>query len=243
MISNDLIKKELRLVHPDSRISKEGIYEIQKLLKKYDDLEVDEVLENLPGEIKKHAQTEYDKAEKKKPGRGKDGLMEYILAEILELSGNVARDNRKITINAYHIWTSILCDEELKEMFIDMKPLIPVLFPRNSYRKNEKVTKTHIRNMIKKMDIAIDSSIPKILQYIMIILSSYYHSDELIIKKLKESFSKKPSSDVPLITQLQNNILKYIFELLKEKDKKITFTILNDAIAGDDTEIFDFLKN
>ncbi|KNC49871.1 GTP-binding nuclear protein ran/tc4 [Thecamonas trahens ATCC 50062] len=42
---------------------------------------------------------------------------EYITAEILELSGNAARDNRRARINERHVLLSISCDEELSNHF------------------------------------------------------------------------------------------------------------------------------
>lgn len=54
--------------------------------------------------------------------------MEYMIAEIMELSGNVASDNRKRTISVYHMLTAIRKDDELRLLFdrlnIATKPLI-----------------------------------------------------------------------------------------------------------------------
>lgn len=54
--------------------------------------------------------------------------MEYMIAEIMELSGNVARDNKKRTISVYHILTAIRKDDELRLLFgrlnLATKPLI-----------------------------------------------------------------------------------------------------------------------
>ena len=51
--------------------------------------------------------------------------MEYLLAEILELAGNRARDRRKVTIGEYDILATIYNDEELKEFLGNYLPLFP----------------------------------------------------------------------------------------------------------------------
>jgi histone H3/H4 len=45
------------------------------------------------------------------------GVLEYITAEVLELSGNAARDNRRGRINTRHMFLAISNDEELNKIF------------------------------------------------------------------------------------------------------------------------------
>ena len=53
-------------------------------------------------------------------------VIEYIMAEILELAGNAARDYGKVQINNRHIYLSISGDEELDKLFMDdLKAIIP----------------------------------------------------------------------------------------------------------------------
>eukprot|EP00768_Dysnectes_brevis_P002016 gnl/Dysnectes_brevis/1613_a1828_1881.p1 GENE.gnl/Dysnectes_brevis/1613_a1828_1881~~gnl/Dysnectes_brevis/1613_a1828_1881.p1 ORF type:complete len:270 (+),score=54.48 gnl/Dysnectes_brevis/1613_a1828_1881:52-810(+) len=47
-------------------------------------------------------------------------VMEYISAEILELSGNAAIDHKKKRITSKHLWKGIINDDELKSMFFDI---------------------------------------------------------------------------------------------------------------------------
>ena len=45
------------------------------------------------------------------------GVLEYICAELLELSGNAARDNKKVTIYTRHLFLAFANDQELSSLF------------------------------------------------------------------------------------------------------------------------------
>lgn len=53
-------------------------------------------------------------------------VTEYVIAEILELAGNAAKDYRKVQINNRHIYMSVSGDEELNRLFmVDLGAIIP----------------------------------------------------------------------------------------------------------------------
>lgn len=127
-----LIKKVLTQVHPDTSITKEGLDYLLQLIKpiwnkikKTPNNEIDEELKDMLSftpiypNLYNHADAEFKKVSSAflyKPYDRKR-IPEYLIAEILELSGNTARDARRHRINSDFIKKSIQKDEELSLLF------------------------------------------------------------------------------------------------------------------------------
>jgi histone H2A len=76
-------------------------------------------------------------------------VLEYLSAEILELSGNAARDNRRSTINSQHLQHAIRSDDELDKLLRDVAipggGILPnihaILLKKKSAKKKKKKKK------------------------------------------------------------------------------------------------------
>merc|ERR1719158_1961211 len=74
-------------------------------------------------------------------------VLEYLMAEVVELAGSACRDNKRKTINPRHLMLAVRNDEELSTLFHDA--IIPgggvlpnvhaVLLPKNKKKKKKKV--------------------------------------------------------------------------------------------------------
>ena len=126
-------KKVLKQVHPDMRLNKYAdqlmnviltAIKVEYLELKSTGLTDEQVMDRLfPGELARHAKRNLSanhptKQELKKVNDDKIlfNVITYLGAEILELSGNAARDFKKRTVSPIHIELVLEIDEELQQL-------------------------------------------------------------------------------------------------------------------------------
>jgi len=84
-------------------------------------------------------------------------VMEYLAAEVLELAGNAARDNKKTRIIPRHLQLAIRNDEELNNCSLESPSLKVAFSPtsKQSYcrrrpeRRHKSIDSTSLNNIIK----------------------------------------------------------------------------------------------
>jgi histone H2A len=77
------------------------------------------------------------------------GVIEYLVAELLELAGNVANDHRRKTITPRHIYLAVANDEELEPILrhvtIAQGGSLPLIHPVLLKQKQDKIVRKRKR--------------------------------------------------------------------------------------------------
>jgi len=134
-INLDLIETVLQQIHPDTKINTEALEFVNSitynLYQKFSEAKTiaefgQSINENIPEQLKKHASREVIKEKNNLEASGatkdqilskiKITLIEYLVAEILEVSGNETRDNRRVVISYEDVQRAISADRELKKL-------------------------------------------------------------------------------------------------------------------------------
>lgn len=225
-INKQLIKKVLREVHPDASITSESIEWLIKLFCKYDTMSREQIINDLSGQLVNHA-IKYGTREK---------VIEYILAEILELSGNCARDNHMNRITVLHLWIGILSDAELKLLFPHPSVHLIPIFDTTKYGDSKKVKSYHLHKKLLKEtfdNLMLNSDAKMVLYHTVFQCNMYYDKDRCIEKIL--SLGKTYDANLNHLEQLRLivlDLLKQKLTLLSSNNKTITFTDVSKTIEN-----------
>jgi hypothetical protein len=228
-----LVKLVLSQVHPDTKISQESIEWCTNMFVKYVQMPYDEIIELLPGELQKHAISEGNK--KQYIGRKQAGVIEYLLAEVLELAGNVVRDSKKVIISPLHIWKGVMNDEELQQIFDILNiPVFPIISIKSLevHKRNSKMSKVDLKRWLSYNNIGIGDTTDQfnILLNIMCEVGNNYTDIHHLRDKL-DKLGRNPTDNGLLdIVQMQHKILELLFKEIGENP--ITFTTINTTFGS-----------
>ena len=271
-VTEEQVQKEMKFIHPDQKLSSDGVQTIQFILRELSDLSMDEISKYLSKEIDKCARSEYNKIKIKCQGGYKKYELEteddieklaqkeavnYLIAEIIELSGNVARDYCKTTINSFHIWKAIYDDEELLQTVsrLDNKlPKIPMnikedLEAKEFYGNEYKFSYANIEANLRTTKFSFSKLAKETIYKIFIQASNIYNTPEKIKSKISEIAGSDPESfDNYTIFYLHNLLINILISKINENDsqlhamcgyKSMSFDALCETI--DACEVFDYL--
>eukprot|EP00092_Neocalanus_flemingeri_P004074 GFUD01004386.1.p2 GENE.GFUD01004386.1~~GFUD01004386.1.p2 ORF type:complete len:157 (-),score=59.23 GFUD01004386.1:188-658(-) len=81
-------------------------------------------------------------------------VLEYLLAEVLELAGNCARDNKRKVIKPRHVMMAVEMDDELKPLFSDVvmpgAGVVPGVHPCLQGKRDQNTFKGWSRQSLSK---------------------------------------------------------------------------------------------
>lgn len=214
----DFIVKILGDVHPDNLISKESSECLIELFGKYDNMTREQIVEETTGQLKEHS-LKYET---------KDELVEYILAEILELAGICASDSHKRTITKFHVWLAINNDAELSTLFTH--PTLPLKY-HNDYKKRMALPIKTVKDKMASSMIICSTDFDILSRFLL--SRCFEYSDEQACAHKITSLGFSPNHTKQLL-QLQeivlNEIVKRLQNYVQEFPGKITFSVLENVI-------------
>lgn len=227
-VNNKFITKVLNKVHPGTKITSESVGLLINLFHKYDDMTREQIIESTIGQLTIHA-TKYQTKEK---------VIEYLLAEVLELAGHTTHDAHRVQITPLHIWIGIINDEELTLLF--PHPTVPIM--TSAMRENKMYgEKSQLKKLytpkVKMIDEYISSLIlnkdAKLAIRNIVFQCNLYHNKEACIEKIK-SLGETYSHDYEPLDQLRRIVLNKLRQTLESNiDNEvyiITFTDVDDTL-------------
>jgi hypothetical protein len=227
-----MVKTVLSQVHPDTKIGSKAVQLMLELLKplvsKLSHMSAQEFNSKvLPGELGKHANAQYRKA------NNKLAIVDYLIGEMMELSGNAARDNRVSTITQWHIYLALINDEELLKLFQDHIKPFPYIDPAmdQPYKKNT----LKIKDIKDEWKLGVKPN--KVLRNIAYYLVVYYLGKSRgELGKLIDALEFPRNDDLPPIFELQyavlGNIVNQIEANANSVKSRVGFEEILDATVN-----------
>lgn len=229
-ITKKLVNKILKEIHTDMHVDKDVVENLQIIFEDYVNLNAPELLEKLPPELRESAREIFNECKRD------ETIIIYLLSQVLELSWYCAKDHKKVRITMYHVWFAILNDFNLKVLFKHPNlnlPIIPNITNKalEIHGTHTRALKNNITNKMRDIDHDVTSDVYSIIYNILNEASNNYLQAKDIISKIRSLGKKYNENGESPIRQLHNAILDVLVDKLKNKQSKITFTVLNDIVG------------
>lgn len=235
----------LRKKRPDMSISGESLKWMEILLKDIYDSDCNDILNMLDNIgctwLCKYAREEIHKNKDKMSE--KDALLEYLTAEIIELSVYRCRDHNLRRIVPQHIFIAILNDEELREVFHVPKWFKLPNLKLDTLEYYGPSARPKIIDIKNEIHTSMTKITEKTIRYLLMEASNIYCPEDKLREKYKSmnivyeiSFGKtKP------ITKLHQHLTRIINENISKDCGQLTITELHRIIESMKDNVFDFL--
>jgi len=226
IMNNHYITNTLKQLRPYTKISKESIDIILKIFTELNITPYQDIIKKLSesqNDLLNGAITESNK--KNDPLDKKNAIIGYILAEILDLSSNVTRDNNLKTIIANHIWLAIFNDNGLKQLFSQYIPSISPYHRITSENVRYKPRLNKIKKLLNQHNIKYEPIIIKTIAYILTYFTNLCTSPDEIKSRI---LFYNPDALTYSIIEYQDIILNKLIDKMILANEKINYTILNE---------------
>lgn len=184
------VKPILKEIHPGYKISHQGIDLIATLLEpviyplmmirgnntEFDHKIMEQAIKNaIPGQLGKHAWAEYTSTRMGRSQRYEPNtigrVIEYLMAEILEIAGNYARNWDQNIIKTLDIYVSIYRDKEIFDLLYDYLPAFP--FDVEGFIHEPVVNREKFNKIFDEMNIEVTVEYKEMLYNLNILLGQY----------------------------------------------------------------------
>ena len=235
MVTKQLILQVLKEIHPETLISVESQELLIHLFSRFDSMLRNQILDlategtPLRTQMEKHAT--------------KEKVIDYLLSEIIELSGNRAADRHHKTITAWDVWACLEADQELRPIFSPL-PKLPIHRNTEEYREELKghwhPTKKMINEALGETTFKCSDDVRQILYYILLQCNQ---TTSVCLNRISQLGAVYDPTYKHPVEHVRTLVLQQIITDLQNKfpEGKITFSQL-EQVVNDLDDSYDFIR-
>jgi len=174
-------------------------------------------------------------------------IIAYLLDYVIELSGNATRDNKSGVITPRFMFLAIVNDDELKEIFKDNFPQLPILqdLSARAIKLGGKPIVSRLNDKIKEKNVKIDRDVKVLILNILARAANIYVTDKFKNTLYFSEIIKYPIQDEAGIKYFQAVLSDILLDYLRRYQISNTIKVLSfsdlDNVIITNIEQFDFL--